>query len=212
MKTLPLGTLKPTEYLARLRALADEATLNNAIFQADLLAIWRAAMPAEWRQILVVEKDIDTAASKADVLHQFKQQSSVAASADVAVTQSTPSQQPSNIASLEMRFAAYDKRLFDLTEEMYKIKIAISESGNVQSAERGHRPFKGRSNNNSRSRSRSQSAQKRNDQPDPCYYHWRFGNDAYRCAPGCRFFQQQNQPQQQQQQQKQQQQLPQNFQ
>ncbi|XP_065351649.1 uncharacterized protein LOC135947022 [Cloeon dipterum] len=186
MRSIPLGTMKPSEFLARLRSLADEATLGNAIFQADLLAIWRAAMPAEWRHVLVVERDIDAAAQKADELHVYKQQTGAAApqrdnaaapQCEIAAVRAGGSRNSSE----DRRFASVEKSITDIKGEMYKMQLAISELSN----NRGRRANRGE---RGRSFSRSPSASRQAD--DRCYHHKRFGDKAYQCRPFCRFYSQ----------------------
>ncbi|CAB3371736.1 Hypothetical predicted protein [Cloeon dipterum] len=118
MKAIPLGSMKPTEFLNRLRSIADENTLANPIFKTDLLAVWRDAMPSEWRHVLIVEPDIDEAAKKADVLYQYQPPQEVNDARAIVAAASAPAPPAALRPSMnyEQRFAALEAAMKTMTE------------------------------------------------------------------------------------------------
>ncbi|CAB3361332.1 Hypothetical predicted protein [Cloeon dipterum] len=118
MKAIPLGSMKPTEFLNRLRSIADENTLANPIFKTDLLAVWRDAMPYEWRHVLIVEPDIDEAAKKADVLYQYQPPQEVNDARAIVAAASAPAPPAALRPSMnyEQRFAALEAAMKTMTE------------------------------------------------------------------------------------------------
>ncbi|XP_065352600.1 uncharacterized protein LOC135947629 [Cloeon dipterum] len=151
MKEIPLGSLKPSEFLARLRATADEATLANPIFKADLLSIWRAAMPAEWRHVLIVEPDIDEAAKKADVLRQYQPPQAVPAP-EAAASAPGPSCAALRTSADpgEQRLAALEAAVNRMTEMMYLMQVDSPRGNQEQRGRKKQRDDRSRDRRSSR--------------------------------------------------------------
>ncbi|XP_065336716.1 uncharacterized protein LOC135937492 [Cloeon dipterum] len=164
MKAIPLGSMKPTEFLNRLRTIADETTLANPIFKTDLLAVWRDAMPAEWRHVLVVEPDIDEAARKADVLYQYQPPQEVNDARAIVAAASAPAPPAALRPAMnyEQRFAALEAAMKTMTEAFNLSQVDDT---------RGRQPKKG-DNNRGRRFSRSSAPRKALYFPPNCDDTW----------------------------------------
>ncbi|XP_065338045.1 uncharacterized protein LOC135938356 [Cloeon dipterum] len=165
MQALQMGTLRPSEFLNRLRNCANDELRTNPIFIEELTKCWRNALPAGWHPALILASDLTKAAEAADALYDAYGAAMPSQAASAPATVSVAAVQKPK--SLEARVALIEENIAKLLNLMEK-------------DERGRQPDRGR----------SRSLNARLVQTDLCFYHDRFAKKARRCVNGCRHFQQ----------------------
>lgn len=155
-----LGDQRPSQLLRRMRDLARDKFPDET-----LRMLWMSHLSSSTRAVLSVsmESNLDSLAAMADKMHeQAKEINSICSCGHG----SNNSQQASTSKT--------ENRLIDmiesLTREVAELKMNRSRSHHRRS-----------SRSNFRSRSRSKSI------VGICYYHKRFGKEAYRCRRPCNF-------------------------
>ncbi|XP_057329827.1 uncharacterized protein LOC130670439 [Microplitis mediator] len=136
-------------------------SLAPTIDEAVLRTRWMSDLPKKTQELLAVSPDtatIDDLAKTADKIHEM-----FPVSHNAAAAVSTPS---------NTQISALEKQISELT----KCVTALS----AQSRQRGLLTSR-------KPRNRSQSKGRGKLKDGICYYHIKFGKQAYKCADGCKF-------------------------
>lgn len=193
---IELGGQRPSQLLRRMRNLALDRVPDST-----LKLMWMNHLPPSVRSVLVVsdsinkETKLDDLALLADKMMEHHQEATVMS---VASSSSRTTPQPPHA---DMQY---------LVEEIRKLSVEVGELKSSQRNHANHSPprrsgyyreQRARSGDSPRrrrdhsphprryySRDRSASSHSRAFSPSPyCYYHRRFGKDAYRCTTPCTF-------------------------
>lgn len=162
LNEMELGDQRPSQLLRRMRDLA-----RNKIPDETLRMLWMSHLPSSTRAVLTVseESKLDLLAAMADKMdEQTKEVNSICScrhSTEKTVQPSTSS----------------DTKIIEMIESLTK-EVAALKMDRSRSQYRRPRFY-----DSQRSRSRSKSSQR----TTICYFHRRFGNQAYRCRSPCHF-------------------------
>ena len=159
LNDMELGDQRPSQLLRRMRDLA-----RDKIPDTTLRMLWIGHLPVSTRAVLAISEDgkLDSLAAMADKMHeQTIEVNSVCSCQNQASSSHTTTTTDQNIISM----------IETLTKEVAALKM---DRGNYY---RQH-------SQRYRSRSRSQSRDRRSTL---CYFHRKFGKDAYRCRSPCSY-------------------------
>lgn len=162
LNEMELGDQRPSQLLRRMRDLA-----RNKIPDDTLRMLWMSHLPSTTRAVLTVseESTLDSLAAMADKMdEQTKEVNSICSCGHGSGKTAQPS-------------TSSDTRVIEMIESLTK-EIAALKMDRSRSQYR--RP---RFHDSQRSRSRSKSSQR----SSVCYFHRKFGNQAYRCRSPCTF-------------------------
>ncbi|XP_052746452.1 uncharacterized protein LOC128199699 [Bicyclus anynana] len=161
LNEVELGDQRPSQLLRRMRDLG-----RDKIPEDTLRMLWISHLPPATRAVLAVsqESKLDSLAAVADKMDEHtKEIQSVCSCSHGSVTSPKPTS--SNERIIEM--------IESLTKEVNELKMERAR-GNYR------QPYTHRR----RSRSRSRSA---NPESAVCYFHRKFGKDAFKCRKPCNF-------------------------
>lgn len=163
LNEVELGDQRPSQLLRRMRDLA-----RNKLPDETLRMLWMSHLPSSTRAVLSVsmESNLESLAAMADKMdEQAKEINSVC-----SCSHRSNSSHQASTSRMDDRIISM---IESLSREVAELKIERSRSPYRRSY---------RSRYGSRSRSRS-----RKDTADMCYFHKRFGKEAYRCRSPCNF-------------------------
>lgn len=189
LSEMELGDMKPSQLLRRMKTLACKS-----IADTTLKLMWMNHLPQSTRAVLAVSEnimkqlDLEELALMADKIAENSQPVS-----SVSVVETTPS------TSSQHQQKTLEEKIEFLCEEIAELKTNQS----WHRGRRMHRNYRGRSY---RPRSRSSNNRRPSSNPSPhrslgprtensevCYYHRRFGKEAYRCLRPCNYESKNNQ-------------------
>lgn len=154
---MELGSQKPSQLLRKMRDLALDKVPDNT-----LKFMWTGHLPASVRAVLAISTE-----TKLDVL------------ATMADKMTEQSQEVHSICSCSTSKPTTNDDLINKIEALSR-EIASLKTNQARQS----RPYKRNRFNRNRSQSRSSSKTRK----DPiCYFHRKFGKDAYRCREPCDF-------------------------
>lgn len=163
LNEVELGDQRPSQLLRRMRDLA-----RNKLPDETLRMLWMSHLPASTRAVLSVsmESNLDSLAAMADKMdEQTKEINSICSCSHG----SNNSHQPTTSKT--------EDRLINMIESLSR---EVAELKMDRSRSHYRRPYR------SRFRSRSHSRSSKNT-VDICYFHKKFGKEAYRCRSPCNF-------------------------
>lgn len=190
-----LGETKPSDFLARLTRIGTIEGLSPAATQVDIRDCWLRGLPTEWHTTLLGYADLKTAAETADTLKLWRDNPAVHSALYHAAT-GVGAQNTFPVSAMDAGYSPQvaasapsetDRRLARLEEMMLKMSNLMLQQN--QGGGNGTNNNKGNNNNTSnnggynRRRSRSRSPSRLNN--GLCYYHHKFGLQAYKCSEGC---------------------------
>lgn len=152
-----IGDRKPSQFLRHLRALVP------GIDEDVLRSRWMSSLPDQTKALLTVQSDqpLNKLAEIADKVHEVFDMNQKSTSAVTATPSTSTADTSGQIAAL--------------TNQIAKLTKLFSNQRRSNS--------KDRSQNRSRSRSRQRCLNK----DEICYYHQKFGKNAKKCSPGCKY-------------------------
>lgn len=162
LNEVELGDQRPSQLLRRMRDLARDKMPDET-----LRMLWMSHLPSSTRAVLAVseESKLDSLAAMADRMsEQMKEAGSVCSCSHANPASQLPTPSPND-------------RILNMIEALTK-EVAALKMDRSRSYHRG--PQRGRF----RSRSRSKSA---NRDTSICYFHRKFGKEAYRCRKPCNY-------------------------
>ncbi len=173
---LQLGDDKPSHLLRKMRELAGTA------FSDDFLkTLWLQRLPSEMQTILSIStENVDNVAKMADKIAEVRNEN--ASHAVLAINQQTRS--PFEDFQNQQTFS--NKNISGGEVSALRLEIAELTKQVQRLSHPNYRNYRGRSFNrtNRNYRPRSQSRERQNFE-GKCYYHFKFGNKAFRCTPPC---------------------------
>lgn len=163
---IELGDQRPTQLLRRMKTLA-----GNKVPDSTLRMMWTNHLPPHVRSVLAVSETFSTQTALDELALLADKMMENGPSSQVAAVEhrSPPTQNP------DTQF---------LVEEIRKLSLEVAALRNNQQNQDSRRSYQrnrsfNRQDGNNRSRSQT---------PSPyCYYHRRFGAEAYRCTTPCTF-------------------------
>ena len=174
LKDVSLGTKKPSMLLTDMRILS-----SNVGAKEDLLKrLWLRRLPSRMQEHIAAQQTLplDALAGVADSLHSIMSTSSQIAAiseATLTTTSTQPVQAPPT-SSTQSAIERMERQIEALTAQISALTSAsVSTSPQGRSRDCSASPH-------SRSRSRSRNF-------TYCWYHYKFGMDAKKCEPPCKF-------------------------
>lgn len=186
---------KPSEFLARLNRIGHTDGADKAVLENDIRDAWFRAMPPEWMPALVGCPDLKAAAEMADNIKAMKDNPFQAAMYEAATRAHLEGSQVAAVVAAQRDSEARMARMEDMITKLSTLLLGQQrvEPDRGRSEHRGRSGDRGGNHGDdfgsdrrgrgggyrgrSRSRQRFFSGQ--------CYYHHKFGQQAYRCYDGC---------------------------
>jgi hypothetical protein len=178
----PRGNMMPSEYLRHLRNLTDGRGFNC---ETVLRQRWISSMPDQVRAILVLNEDdpLERLATIADkVLEQFSVSANVNAVTPLVTTVSASA--PVHASGAAESLKRLEKLLADLTLRLDLVEADNAVLRRQNNNRNGRDRSRSRPNTRSNAASRNSSPTRRSD-PDVCWYHDKFGQEAQQCRQPC---------------------------
>jgi hypothetical protein len=183
-----LGDTKPSDFLARLTRIGTCEGLDANATKADIRDCWLRGLPAEWHNTLLTYKDLKHAAELADnlklwsdnPLHSavYNAATGVGAAATIPVAAvAAPIHQVAAVAANDT-----ESRIARLEEMMLKLTTMVAQQQNGNNNSNNNNG----NNNYRRGRGRGRSRSPARINNGVCYYHDKFGQNAYKCEEGCK--------------------------
>ena len=189
-----LGDTKPSDFLARLTRIGTCEGLDATATKADIRDCWLGGLPKEWHNTLLAHKELKDAAALADnmklwsdnPLHGASDDATVGVGAAATIPVAAVAAPPTQVAAV----AANDveSRMARLEEMMLKLSTMVAQqqiSGGNNSNNNGTSNSTTGHNNYRRGRNRGRSPSPSRINNGVCYYHGKFGQNAYKCEEGC---------------------------
>lgn len=159
LQGLELGDQRPSQLLARMRALA-----GTAVGEPLLKSLWLGRLPSNTQSILAaLNDDLNKSSAVAAKIHEF---ASPLAINETSTELSTTMQLKTQIAQL--------------TNQVRDLTTLVQNKANTNNPRE-------RRNVRSRSRSRDRSHRYKEPQNGQCFYHTNFGSKARKCTEPCSF-------------------------
>jgi hypothetical protein len=167
----PMGNRTPSQYLRYLRSLDPDVPVHL------LRTIWTMHLPRDVQIVLAAQLDVElnTAACCADRIVEAISRPSLARIS-----------QPTDNAELAKSIAELSRQLEALSTELNRLSSRDRPSS---SRDRPHGPRDRPSSPRNR-RPYNRSPSRHRTTTTPCWYHRRFGDQAYNCSPPCTYSQQ----------------------
>lgn len=158
LNDMDLGDQRPSSLLRRMRDLARDKIPNTT-----LKMLWLRHMPASTRAVLSIseESKLDSLAAMADKMHETSREIN-----SICVCQAKTNTPSTSNSDVMHQIAA-------LTKEVASLKMERTRHNHRRSR--------------SRSRSYPRSTPRSSQQNTICYYHRKFGKEAFRCRAPCNF-------------------------
>lgn len=178
LQEMELGDQKPSQLLRRMKSLA-----RDKIPEATLRILWANLLPPHVRSVLAVSESVITKTTFDELALVADRMLEASISTQISAVEPTPV--PTNPATdTKLIFEEIRK----LASEVAALKVVQSpamyshNNGQYASYRSSYRPTRPTQNR------RFLSTRSRSPTPSPhCYFHRRFGQRAYKCAPPCSF-------------------------